>query len=498
MNEAIAMKRNICLILLLGVLCTSCKDFLTLVPKGSKVVTTVEDVKSELVGYWSACSYYRTPVLSYGTASNLSLPFYNDVNTHLAIYSDDMDMLMFNRHQDISSKVMGYYYQDVEWKGLTLASAMWSASYCSIGFMNAIIDDLSGMKPTQEERETILGEARLIRAWCLLKLIQFFAPYHNDALGVPLNLSSSDTEPHPRSSQTELYAFIEKEVEDVLSYQASPQQWNIFYRKRFMNSMLADMYLFKAGSAAAASDDYEKAELYSSRALSGYDLEENATILARLFTKDAFDISPDNNYCAVRMVSSRSNGIGAQYTGIWGKNNAQQPVAELLNLYANNDIRRQAWFVDGEDEGVPVVYIAKPRYESDEMGDLTLIYRTAEMYLINCEAKCRQGKTEEAAKLLRSFREKRIEGYQEPIDTDVLQEVLKERRRELCFENGLRWLDMKRLGLTCSRRGYSDEQTDMATYTLEADDYRYALPIPTDIEIDYNNIEQNPGWTTFE
>ena len=56
MNEAIAMKRNICLILLLGVLCTSCKDFLTLVPKGSKVVTTVEDVKSELVGYWSACS----------------------------------------------------------------------------------------------------------------------------------------------------------------------------------------------------------------------------------------------------------------------------------------------------------------------------------------------------------------------------------------------------------------------------------------------------------
>ena len=173
-------------------------------------------------------------------------------------------------------------------------------------------------------------------------------------------------------------------------------------------------------------------------------------------------------------------------------------MAELLNLYANNDIRRQAWFVDGEDEGVPVVYIAKPRYESDQMGDLTLIYRTAEMYLINCEAKCRQGKTEEAAKLLRSFREKRIEGYQEPIDTDVLQEVLKERRRELCFENGLRWLDMKRLGLTCSRRGYSDEQTDMATYTLEADDYRYALPIPTDIEIDYNNIEQNPGWTTFE
>ncbi len=60
------MKKTFYLILSAVILLSSCKDFLTLVPKGSKVVTTVEDVKSELVGYWSACAYYRIPILSYG------------------------------------------------------------------------------------------------------------------------------------------------------------------------------------------------------------------------------------------------------------------------------------------------------------------------------------------------------------------------------------------------------------------------------------------------
>ncbi len=492
------MKKTFYLILSAVILLSSCKDFLTLVPKGSKVVTTVEDVKSELVGYWSACAYYRIPILSYGSASNLSLPFYNDVNTHLAIYSDDMDMLAFNNHQDISAKVMSTYYQDVKWKSLDLSSSMWSAAYCSIGFMNAVIDDLSGMSPTVEERETIIGEARLIRAWNLMKLLQFFAPLDNDSLGVPLNLSSSDIEPHPRSPQSTLYDFIEKEVEEVLSYSAAPQQWNIFYRKRFMYSFLADMYLFKASTAAAEDDDWERAEYYSSKALSGSEIEESKSVLRSLFAKDAFDISPDNSYCAVRLVTTRSNNIGAQYTGIWGKDNAQQPSAELWALYSDTDLRKAAWFAEGEEEDLKVTYIAKPAYESDEIGDLTILYRTAEMYLINCEAKCRMGRTVEAAEMLRAFREKRIEGYDGTIGDNVLQEVLDERRRELCFENGIRWLDMKRLGISCTRRGYSDKQTDMETYTLEANDYRFALPIPTGIEIDYNNIEQNPGWTTFE
>ena len=64
------MKKYIILILFLGLGFTSCEDFLNLIPKNQKVVTTVEDVRVEMLSYWSAHTYDSTPVLSYGSASN--------------------------------------------------------------------------------------------------------------------------------------------------------------------------------------------------------------------------------------------------------------------------------------------------------------------------------------------------------------------------------------------------------------------------------------------
>ena len=58
---------------------------------------------------------------------------------------------------------------------------------------------------------------------------------------------------------------------------------------------------------------------------------------------------------------------------------------------------------------------------------------------------------------------------------------------------------MKRLGLTCTREGLDEKKDGQQTYKLESDDYRYALPIPTSIELDlHNNVKQNPGWTSFD
>ena len=99
--------------------------------------------------------------------------------------------------------------------------------------------------------------------------------------------------------------------------------------------------------------------------------------------------------------------------------------------------------------------------------------------------------------MIEDFRRARVPGYNTSVTGDILAEVLKERRLELCFENGSRWLDMKRLGISCTRSGFDKESSGTKEYTLDANDYRYALPIPTDIELDYNDISQNPGWTNF-
>lgn len=479
-------------------LLTSCKDYLNLVPKNETIVATVEDVKTELLAYWVGATYYSFPLPSYGNSAALSLPIYGDVNIQLAMYEDNMNMMTFRDHPDINEKCMTYYYQDIDWKGISLATTLWQTCYNSIGFMNAIISDLDGVDATQAEYERISGEARLIRAWNIFKLIQFFAPYADDKLGIPLNLDSENVTPGNRLTQTEVYDVIEKELLDVATYTTPREEWNFFYTPDFIHSFLADMYMFRAGSAAAKESDWSMAETYSAKVIQNYIPEDRAELLTDLFSGESLEMTPEHAYCALKLATKRTHDIGGSYTGIWGINNAQQASQDLWAMYDPADIRRVAWFSEINDDEGMAVYIAKPiKYIYGPVGDIFVLYRKAELYLINAEAKCRQSKDSEAAQMLEKFRSARIPGYDTPISGDVLSEVLKERRLELCFENGSRWLDMKRLGLSLTRTGFDKESNGTKTYTLKSDDYRYTLPIPKDIELDYNNINQNPGWTTF-
>ena len=176
-------------------------------------------------------------------------------------------------------------------------------------------------------------------------------------------------------------------------------------------------------SAAAREGDWKAAEDYSAMVIENYKIETSSGVLASLFSTSNVQYTTKNNLCALRLATERICGIGGQFTSIWGLNNAQQPSADLWDLYADNDIRKQAWFVEAEEEGVKRVYVSKPQVSSwGPAGDVLVLYRKAEMYLINCEAKCRQGFDDEAAEMLFKFRQQRIPGYNEPIGNNVLDE----------------------------------------------------------------------------
>ena len=491
-------------ILLVAILLTtaSCKDWLNMVPKNERVVSNIEDVKAELLTYWSSSTYASLPVASYGNSSALSLPLYNDVNAQLAMYEDNLDMLTFNTHSDINAKCMTHYYQDINWKGINLANSLWDNGYTSIGFMNAILYDLDGVTYTLAEYETIGGEARVIRAWNILKMLEFFAPYKNNQLGIPLNLNSENVTPGGRYTQTEIYKIIERELKEVLTYTTPSEKWNFFYTQDFVKSCLAEMYMFKAGSAAAEETDWEMAEKYSSEVIASYVPENRAELLTDMFSGESVVYNNDHPYCALKLATVRFCNIGSSFTGIWGTNNAQQVNQELLAMYDENDIRKTAWFKSKEVEGRHRWYVSKPiTYYYGPVCDILVLYRKADQYLINAEAKCHLGREAEAAEMLATFQAARVPGslVSSGDYEDVLSEILKERRKELCFEYGSRWLDMKRLGLTCTREGLDEKKDGQQTYKLESDDYRYALPIPTSIELDlHNNVKQNPGWTSFD
>ena len=196
----------------------------------------------------------------------------------------------------------------------------------------------------------------------------------------------------------------------------------------------------------------------------------------------------------LRMTYRISCGFGDIFSGIWAEGKAQRVSNELLDMYDEGDIRREAWFKTVEEEGRTIYYINKPGY-TRSINEVTVLFRTAEMYLINAEAKCRQNRVAEAKDMLETFKRARIIGFENYSGEDVLGEILNERRKEFCYEAGTRWVDMKRLGIGTSRVGMSKEGEGSEVYELKSDDYRYALPIPNGVELDYNNkIEQNPGW----
>lgn len=489
------MKRGLIIICVLMFGITGCKDFLNLVPKNKKVVANLEDVKTELLTYLASITYSTGGLApSYG-GSVFRFPLYNDVAAQLCLYEDDIDMSYYSDHSTINEKAVNVYMECIDWKGLSLANVLWEKCYGAIGFLNVILDDLEKAGGyTRAEYETITGEVKTIRAYYIFKLLQFFAPYNNDNLGIPLNLDSENVIPGGRLSQREVYRIIIRELEEVLAYETVRETWNMFYYPGIVKAILTQVYMYKATSAAAEESDWANAEKYSGELIVNYEPENREDILAGVFAGTVREYQVGGMNYQLRMTYRRSCDFGDVFSGIWAEGKAQRVSNDLLGMYDETDIRRGAWFKMVEEEGRAVYYINKPGY-TRSINEITVLFRTAEMYLINAEAKCRQNQTREAQEMLENFKRARILGFEGFSGQDVLEEILNERRKEFCYEAGTRWLDMKRLGIETSRVGMSKEGEGTKVYELKSDDYRYALPIPDGIELDYNNkVEQNPGW----
>ncbi|HAK10791.1 MAG TPA: RagB/SusD family nutrient uptake outer membrane protein, partial [Chitinophagaceae bacterium] len=75
--------------------------------------------------------------------------------------------------------------------------------------------------------------------------------------------------------------------------------------------------------------------------------------------------------------------------------------------------------------------------------------------------------------------------------TQAINEVLNERYKELCYE-GHRFFDLKRRGLPVTR-SIADAPSAAGT-TLEANNFRFVLPIPLPEMVANPAMKQNPGY----
>lgn len=179
-----------------------------------------------------------------------------------------------------------------------------------------------------------------------------------------------------------------------------------------------------------------------------------------------------------------------------------KPTEELLNLCKRNskvvDYRRYIFESNADMESADYVELGPTVYRmfATQQSDCYYIgLKLSEAYVTRAEAYARTGEKDLAIADLNRLLVTRIKkGDYVALDntsfTDetALQRVLEERRVELAFDGGMRWLDLRRLGKPRIQHAYENGQV----YTLEQGDLRYVLQIPESEQQNSPNMPLNP------
>lgn len=374
-----------------------------------------------------------------------------------------------NSHGDIYP--LDYDYQDFQIEGF------WRIAYESINNANSIIK--YGQSSSLRNKDQFIAEALAQRALVHYDLYRFFAPALNAdkaALAMPYRLETDEL--LAKKARNTTGEVIELILADLKKAEENATNDENSYRisKTAIQALMARVY--------HETGDYDNAIKYAKIALTDtrYALATDAAALEQEWRQD------NSNEIIFRIrFDVKDNGSNAAMLSVPLFSSYPYYVSDdLLNLYDQaNDIRFDLYFEKAPNgtNYYPEKHVGlrTADYANFKAGavDVKLI-RVPELYLIIAEASQRTGASD-AITYLNTLRNAR--GLGDYSGSDLLTEIMNERRRELAFE-GFRFTDLKRLEMGFTRPDGSG---------LTANNPRFALPIPK-LEIDRSGIKQNPGY----
>lgn len=354
------------------------------------------------------------------------------------------------------------------------SEGFWKISYEAINNANTLIK--AARTSNLPNKDAFLAEALGLRALLHYNLYRFFAPAFNtnsSALAVPYRFETDELlDINPRNTNQEVIDFVITDLLEAVSL-ATNDVNSYRLSKTGIEALLARVY--------HETNDFENAIIYAEKALtdSRYTLDTEEMAFENQWRQD------DSNEIIFRIRFGNSDdGSNAALLSVPVYFSFPYYVSDdLINLYDQaNDIRFNAYFElepFGSGAFYPKKHISERTATSSNPGvtDIKLI-RVPELYLILAEAYDHTGNPEMALKNLNILRNAR--GIGDYSGSDLSNEILDERRRELAFE-GFRFTDLKRKGQGFTRADGS---------SLAPKDGRFALPIPQ-LEIDRSGLTQN-------
>ena len=343
----------------------------------------------------------------------------------------------------------------------------WRSFYYVSYIANTIIENGETMtEATSTERSQLIGEAYMLRAYMHFILVNLYGePYtHCDPVAskaIPLKLNSDVNATLKRNTVEEIYTSILSDInkaKELLNVDTWDEGFTYRFNRLSIDAFLAKVYLYMG--------DWDNAYQYASNVITQHgDLEDLTTS----------SVLP-SHYKSVEAILSMENIMPAIYQ-TEGRINT-----ELLNLYRSGDMRKSKYYRQ--------VTASISTLQKGGNNEYRCTFRSSEFYLIAAEAALELEDLDNArlhlTTLMKARYHKNIFPKEETkvnnMNQDELrQEIQDERFRELAFE-GHRWFDLRRTTQPVLTKKYQN-----STYTLEQNDSRYTLRIPSEA------IEANPG-----
>ncbi|WP_440880436.1 RagB/SusD family nutrient uptake outer membrane protein [Tenacibaculum sp. C7A-26P2] len=359
----------------------------------------------------------------------------------------------------------------------------WIDTFENIAATNFIITNFPAISSnliTEAEKRSYIAQAKFIRALSNFELVNLFAqPYQFSSgtnLGIPLvfEFFKGDISPFQkeRSTLNEVHNQIESDLNDAIAN--LPNGSNGSASKGAAQALLARLYLYREQWSNAANLANEVIQSGQYSLSSNYD-----------FYNDKSE-NPEHIFTVIN--SSADPIVGSGSTAFYnaaplGRGDApfSQNLIDAFNDEAG-DLRFSDLSVAAADAGGNNTFFTTKYSDGTNAASLSPVLRITEMYLIRAEANLNAGSSIGDTPLNDINRLRSRAGLPALASVNIDQ-ILTERRKELCFE-GHRRMDL----LRNNRNLRPDNGVESAP---GAD--KVILPIPDD-EMNLNpNITQSPG-----
>lgn len=495
----------------LGLLFAACDDFL-------------KEDSGDLLIPQSVLEY---TALLYGEGYPVS--FDTDVRW-IVMMTDDVEMNYFERDAEESTlydqfydgtfeenSLWAYYWDELIEGGIT--DNNYGARYGNILGCNLIIDALPEMEYDETQTgkyNALASQAYALRAYNYFCLVNLYAKPWSQAnlneLGVIIRTSPQvDTKARERSTIGEVWNLINSDLKLAQEYAAiSEPSANPYIISPAAIQLLATrVALFQENWATVIS-------------IGEAFLTDNPSILnLNSRTEEEMGTGTYSQFCMFNINDNAEiiftfggTGTVCGYLQEYEMNNRGHRtsfsyVGSLLKSYQEDDLRKLAyfkkdifvpgypgWYPDSWDHN----YAYPIKFKTGATNNNRENWRTVEVYLNVAEAYARSssGVNEKAITLLNRLRFNRIRtaAYADLTVADFQNQqelvsfIWEERRRELCFEECMRWWDLRRQGMPRLVHDFYHDPITIERYVLPQGSPNYVLSIPRS-ETDNNFVVTN-------